>query len=256
MQDRQHKYLLFRLYGAMASWGGIAVGEFRPSQMQPTRSAVLGLLAAALGIRRDQESALHELSELATFAARLDLPGNSLRDYHTIQAPSSGKQVFRTRRDEVNQTKLNTILSSRDYRTDSGATIALQAHESAQNRVYEWQSALRQPALPLYLGRKSCPLALPTDPTVVEAAHFAEAFAQYPGCEQQLNIQTQIKPGLQVRFFWEGNDASLNGQVNMTAPQHDRLINRQRWQFLQRDEHQSSFSRHAEAEPNTESKEA
>lgn len=256
MQDLRHHYLLFRLYGAMASWGGIAVGEFRSSQMQPTRSAVLGLLAAALGIRRDQESAIHALSEQVTFAVRLDLPGNSLRDYHTIQTPSAEKRVFRTRREEVEQGTLNTILSSRDYRTDSGATIALQVHESAQHRVYGWQSALRQPALPLYLGRKSCPLALPTDPTVVEAAHFAEAFAQYPGCEQQLNIESQIKPGSQVRFFWEGSDTSLNGQVNMTAPQHDLLINRRRWQFLPRDEHQSSFLRHADAEPNADGEEA
>ena len=43
-------YLLLRLYGPLASWGEIAVGESRHSAVQPSRSALLGLLGAALGI--------------------------------------------------------------------------------------------------------------------------------------------------------------------------------------------------------------
>lgn len=237
-------YLLFRLYGPMASWGDIAVGEYRPSQVQPTRSATLGLLAAAMGIRRDNEVAIQQLSEAIVFAARLDLQGDLLRDYHTIQVPSRRKnQVFRTRRDELNKTDPNTILSSRDYRTDMGATIALQAHKHAKDLVHEWREALLRPALPLYLGRKSCPLALPTDPTVVVAENFAEAFAEYPGCETQMEIGKRIKPGEQVRFFWQGEDESLRGQVNMTTSQHDELISRQRWQFRSRKEQQSVVQR-------------
>jgi CRISPR system Cascade subunit CasD len=47
------EYLLFRLYGPLASWGEIAVGESRHTATYPGKSALLGLLAAALGIRRD-----------------------------------------------------------------------------------------------------------------------------------------------------------------------------------------------------------
>ena len=54
-------YLVFRLYGPLASWGMPAVGGDRPTAAQPTRSALLGLLAAGLGIKRDKEYALQAL---------------------------------------------------------------------------------------------------------------------------------------------------------------------------------------------------
>lgn len=55
------QYLVFRLYGPMASWGEAAVGGDRPSGLAPSRSAVLGLLGAALGIKRDDASRLDAL---------------------------------------------------------------------------------------------------------------------------------------------------------------------------------------------------
>ena len=48
--------LVFRLYGPMASWGEIAVGENRHTANYPSKSALLGLLGAALGIERDDEA--------------------------------------------------------------------------------------------------------------------------------------------------------------------------------------------------------
>ena len=50
-------FLVFQLYGALASWGDIAVGEYRPSQGHPSKSAITGLLAAALGIEREDDAA-------------------------------------------------------------------------------------------------------------------------------------------------------------------------------------------------------
>ena len=48
------EYLVFQLYGPFMSWGDIAVGEMRPSAMMPAKSAILGLLAAAVGIKRPE----------------------------------------------------------------------------------------------------------------------------------------------------------------------------------------------------------
>ena len=56
------EFLIFRLYGSMASWGDIAVGEFRPTFDHPSKSAVIGLIAAAMGIRRDEEERQRELA--------------------------------------------------------------------------------------------------------------------------------------------------------------------------------------------------
>ena len=49
-------YLLMRLYGPLASWGEIAVGESRHSAMHPSKSALIGLLAAAVGVERSDEA--------------------------------------------------------------------------------------------------------------------------------------------------------------------------------------------------------
>ncbi|HNQ33369.1 MAG TPA: type I-E CRISPR-associated protein Cas5/CasD, partial [Methanoculleus sp.] len=74
------EFLIFRLYGMMASWGDIAVGELRPTFDHPSRSAIVGLLAAALGIRRDEEERLSILSNTCRIAIRVDAPGVLLRD--------------------------------------------------------------------------------------------------------------------------------------------------------------------------------
>lgn len=65
------QYLVFQLHGPMASWGVDAPGEVRHSHELPSRSALLGLLAAALGIRRDEEE---RLSALFLFAVRQPQP--------------------------------------------------------------------------------------------------------------------------------------------------------------------------------------
>lgn len=245
-----NRYLLFRLYGPMAAWGDTAVGEYRPSHAQPSRTAILGLLAAALGIRRDQEDVLKALDRSVEIAVRLDMPGEVLRDYHTTQVPPEGKKLrYYTRADETRSDKLHTILSQRDYRTDAAASVALRPlHADAPLQLQQWQAALRSPALPLYLGRKSCPLALPLDPRIVEAGDFKAAFASYPGCEAQLKELDWTDQRLpeHTRYFWEGDDNSL--QASMSYPRRDRLISRRRWQFAQRTEHQASRAREVAAD--------
>ena len=143
----ERDYLLFQLYGPMASWGDIAVGEYRPSFERPSKSAILGLLAAALGIKRPntvesesehanleaQHAALTQGYGIAVECWALsdggrDLPvlGGLLRDYHTVQRPKAALVSSRpcyTRRDELSFPKheyaKTTTLSSRDYRTDA-----------------------------------------------------------------------------------------------------------------------------------------
>jgi CRISPR system Cascade subunit CasD len=123
------EYLVFQLYGPFASWGDIAVGEERPSALVPTKSAILGILAAAKGIKRpdtvrDEEERKvcekqHEQMSLGYgIAVKTSAAGTPLFDYHTIQVPSSGtgrnKKTFYTRLDELcweDRSELNTILS-------------------------------------------------------------------------------------------------------------------------------------------------
>ena len=83
------QFLLATLYAPLASWGDIAVGEVRNSWDTPSRSAVLGLVAAALGLRRDEQEAHATLDRTLAVAVRVDLTGIAMVDYHTAQSVSA-----------------------------------------------------------------------------------------------------------------------------------------------------------------------
>lgn len=78
------EYLVF---SSMRRWrrGEEASGEIRHSATVPTRSALLGLLAAALGIRRDEEARLNNFNRHYHLAVHaLASQDRWLRDYHTV----------------------------------------------------------------------------------------------------------------------------------------------------------------------------
>ncbi len=245
-------YLLFRLYGPMASWGEIAVGEARHSAVKPSKSALIGLLAAALGIDRDDAHRQASLNEGYHFAIKMVSMGQLLRDYHTAQAPRSvGKFRYRTRRDELVQGKkyLGTVLSNREYRTDSQAIIAVQALSQEYWSLMELAQALKSPKYHLYLGRKSCPLAAPLDPQVVSESGYRAALDNYntkPLLEDLPHWESQqrwLSEDVQASYFWEGGlddfsapDACFQHEQVQQLHRYDQPLSRDRWQFQPRSE--------------------
>jgi CRISPR system Cascade subunit CasD len=225
-------YLLFRLYGPMAAWGDIAVGEYRPSFAHPSKSAIVGLLAAALGIRREEEERQNSLAQSCSFAVRVDSMGILLRDYHTTQVPSAKKGiVHNTRRSELATNDLNTILSSRDYRCDSAYTVAITVTETSHYTAEQLAGALATPVFTLYLGRKSCPLSLPLQPQIVRAASLREAFESLPPASEL----SSIAPAGDAMVFWDdGMVSGLDRQQVITR--RDAPRSRKRWQFTERRE--------------------
>lgn len=245
-------YLLFRLYGPMASWGDIAVGEFRPSYAHPSKSAVLGLVAAALGIRRDEETVHQAMASSYGFAVRVEAAGSPIRDYHTAQVPPAGsgrrKKTFATRKDElaVPREDLGTILSSRDYRCDSLYTVCLWIiGDSSPYSLAQLEAALAKPAFTLYLGRKSCPVALPLQPQVVQAGDLREAFhsARF---EDRIFLNS-VPSSETVNVYWEGAEANGYTAVH-TIERRDSPLSRRRWQFAVRREHYAAESSAREQE--------
>lgn len=259
-------YLVFQLYGPLAAWGDIAVGETRPSALTPTKSAILGLVAAALGLRRpdtaDNESdrqswedAHAALADGYGLAVKMECPGLPLSDYHTAQVPSSGKgknrMVFPTRRDEltrVSRHDLNTILSRREYRQEAFCAIALWARAGAPHELNTLRDALLAPAFPLYLGRKSCPPALPLAPRVVSAPNVETALegvslaAVTKSLEgfwkdwQPLAWLREVHPVL----LWD-TDAQTALALQESHSRRDQPTSRRRWQFAVRAEHRAQL---------------
>ncbi|MES9993560.1 MAG: type I-E CRISPR-associated protein Cas5/CasD [Candidatus Thiodiazotropha sp.] len=236
------QFLLFQLYGPMASWGDIAVGEQRPTAGHPSKSSVMGLLAAAKGIHRSEEALLQEMAVGYGFGVRVDSQGELLRDYHTAQVPpAKGKFQYFTRRDELLSHDLNTILSSRDYRIDARYVVALWIIDSSVRFELEGlHEALKCPEFVPYMGRKACPLAAPMLPQMVEAGNLKDAFAQFqaPDC-----FLPKLLPEMGVQYYWEALDTEEAGmEASMVYQRRDQTINRRRWQFTERNEYYYSQS--------------
>src|ERR1700732_2783783 len=120
------EFLTFALAAPIAAMGDLAVGERRGSWDRPGRSAVLGLIAACLGLDREDEAAHAALETGYGLALRRERIGPLLADYHTAQVPprQRGRQ-FATRAEELAANNLETILSRRDYRCDLLVLAAL-----------------------------------------------------------------------------------------------------------------------------------
>ena len=239
-------FLVFRLYGAMASWGEIAVGEVRRSASYPGRSAILGLISAALGIRRNETERLFSLFSGYDVAVKVLSPGTLLKDYHTVQVPDSiGKMVYATRRDElvIGKGRLGTILTTREYRCDALSIISIRCRENAPYTLAELQSALLHPKYTLYLGRKSCPISTPLKPQIVSASGFRESLdkACFPPIAVSYNgkdiTQKYIKSSM-LQYYWEGDGGDM--QPHQSHERYDEPLNRLRWQFVPRIEHSMS----------------
>ncbi|HET8552561.1 MAG TPA: type I-E CRISPR-associated protein Cas5/CasD [Gammaproteobacteria bacterium] len=237
-------FLLFRLYGPMASWGEEAVGEYRPTARHPGKSAILGLIAAALGIRRSRSDALSALSAGYGVAVRVDAAGELLRDYHTVQTPPNRRnQRYYTRRDELTWNDPYTLVSQRDYRVEAAWTIALWLAEKPPESLATLAAALREPELTLYLGRKSCPLAMPLAPRIVQAASLKSAFDAFPAIDSQWPDAmaagfASLAAETGDEFYWDECDDSFAGMsTGMVHFRRDQSLDRGRWQFEQRREH-------------------
>ena len=75
--------LLLRLAGPVQSWGIDSKFEVRRTENAPSKSGVTGLLAAALGIQRNEDiSSLNQLR----LGVRTDQEGRLLKDFHTAHS--------------------------------------------------------------------------------------------------------------------------------------------------------------------------
>lgn len=134
--------LLLRLAGAMQSWGTTSRFDQRDTGKEPSKSGVTGLLAAALGIDRENWADLEPLTRLS-MGVRHDRPGVPKRDYQTAQ------QIISADHSKIHE----TAVTMRDYLADAVFLVGLEgADRSLMEQIH---AALRDPVWPLALGRKS-----------------------------------------------------------------------------------------------------
>ncbi len=241
--------LVFKLQAPLSSWGDTAVGEYRPSYNYPGVSALVGLLGAALGLRREDEAAHAALRDHYGYAVGVQSSGSLLRDYHTAQVPSQAslkKRPHASRRDELATPRhsLNTILSTRDYRQDGAFLIAVQTDNCGPYPLEALRDALLRPKFVLYLGRKACAPGAPLHPQIIDATTAEQAFDGYLArlteeigkhCGRSGAPLLEL-PAPVERIAW-GQGIDAGPAPDLTITRKDRPIRRKGWQFGDRIEH-------------------
>ncbi len=260
------QFLLFQLYGPLASWGGIAVGDQRPSFDRPSKSAIVGLLAAALGLRRPDWRLAPEEAELLDrqhraladyfyLALQVEAQGVYLKDYHTVQVPEGGPYPSRTSELQRVRPGSGGKQTYREYyagmraivclseRVPGGEPVEIEGEPLTLDRVCR---CIERPGFLLYLGRKACPPALPLTPYVDDtASDFGEALEKaarlYRQQIDQLTVNrknglSELLTAAQPRVFWDHPEEWEPGSSHTLVQRRDEIGSRHRWQFQPRQE--------------------
>ncbi|MEO0525546.1 MAG: type I-E CRISPR-associated protein Cas5/CasD [Pseudomonadota bacterium] len=214
-------YLVFTLIAPMGSFGGLAGHEQRGSHHFPGRSAILGLLGAAFGIRRHDRQGQEALRVWKTAVGAFEV-GEAWQDFHTVQTvPSARIKRPTTRKDAI----------AALHRSDNGLITRRSYHSDCVFKVALWGgdldaacAALRQPFFVPYLGRKSCPLSAPMAPKIVTMADPVEALKQAV-VPDFIGLSTQ-----EIHFI--ASDEPIG--PDRTETRWDDPLDREDWHFGQR----------------------
>jgi len=192
-------HLILKLQGIMQAWGEHTFEGLRPSTNFPTRSALIGLLAACLGIDRNDRKQQQALADSFLYAVRQDETGHNvikMTDYHTVKD---------ARKDYVGLKSHETIITQREYLLDAAFTLAIWNTGDAAYSLDQLQSAVCQPRYTPFLGRRSCPITRPLFENRVQAINADEALKMIEPvagviyCEEDLELAGRNKHRHRVR---------------------------------------------------------
>ncbi len=210
--------LVLRLEGPLQSWGERSRWDVRETADRPTKSAVIGLLGAALGLKRNSPK-LVEMGRQLRFAVRVDRPGQRMVDFHTVSGalPSADGKTKGKEDDPY------TLLTPRTYLQDASFLVAL---EGPEEMVEECALALKQPRWPYFLGRKCCPPAVPVFAGVERNCSLKEALQpqRHPVSVREksrkpksVSVYSQDAKGdFEVRDRWLGTPGREYGTTRYT----------------------------------------
>ena len=167
--------LLLRLSAALQSWGSDSRFDTRDTNREPTKSGVLGMVAAALGIKReDSQEKLTELNKLR-FAVRVDREGKLLKDYHTAKSDES------------------SYVTNRYYLADATFLVGLESDD--RQLLEQIDSAMRNPVFAVFLGRRSCPPTLPVSMGLRDGELLSVLKSEPPLCESDRSTRIVFETG-------------------------------------------------------------
>jgi len=212
--------LVLRLAGPMQSWGSGSQFNRRETDGEPTKSGIVGLLAAALGRRRADP--IEDLLDLR-LGVRTDQPGSLLRDYHTLSDYRGGplpSAAVNTRGVQKPTAPAKfTHVTQRYYLQDA---VFVAAVCGPRDLLTTLAAAVRSPAFPLALGRRSCvptcPLLLAPDAADADAGHpelwtgaAADVLARVPWQAGPAHRKPVRAPTIDLPITLDNHDGNPDG---------------------------------------------
>jgi CRISPR system Cascade subunit CasD len=215
------RLLMLRLDAPLISFGAPMIDHHGVVQTFPALSMLTGLLANALGWDHRDVSRLTTLQDRIRYAARVDRRGEALIDYQTVDLGKDWmipeRAGWTTRGSIATRTGANsdgTHQRYRHYRADSVHTVALALDGEEPPMLLDLQAALREPARPLFLGRKCCLPAAQLVMGIIDAPSLVAALAATPRAER-------ADKGPLYATWWDGDDATQCVGASHVAPVTD-----------------------------------
>lgn len=199
--------LVLRLAAPLQSWGIRGQYNRRDTAAEPTKSGIIGLLAAAQGRRRPDP--IDDLLGL-NLGVRIDQSGSLLRDYHTVSdyrgRPLLSSAVNAKGIQKTTSPVKNTHVTERFYLTDA---IFVAAVTGPNGLLRTLSAAMRRPAFPLALGRRSC---VPTQPLVIppKSSSFDDLWTGTP-----LDVLQAVP--------WQASESQRRGTGHRGSPPHSQV---------------------------------
>ncbi len=208
--------LLLRLSAPLQAWGDESKYDIRQTYREPSKSGVIGMLAAALGLKRDSDEIVR-LSDALRMGVRVDMPGKVIMDFHTALAPSYRKK---------GDLQYDSYVTHRYYLCDAAFLVGLESQDEIL--LDRLAKAVQNPCYPLYLGRRSCP---PTGPLFlgVRASSLEETLRREPWIASDWYKRSHSASRLRMILETERGETawhSLRDNPVSFSPEHRRFAHR------------------------------
>lgn len=176
------KTVLLKFSGPLQSWGTDSHFETRHTDTHPSKSGVIGMIAAGLGYKRDEDEKINRLNSLG-FAVRIDQVGAILKDYHTARKYKENGDFERT------------YVTNRYYLQDAVFIVALSSND--EELINDIKSAISHPYYSLFLGRR----ALPPTADILLGIFEADAITTLKKYPWQASVWYQKKNSNRLQIF-------------------------------------------------------
>ncbi len=158
-----HRWLHLRLAGPLLAFGGLAIDHVGPTRDFPSASMLTGLLANALGWRREDSEQHQALQDRLVFGALTAQQGQLLTDIQNakLEKNDRGWTTWGEPEGRAGATYDSPHRRRRDYIADHDCRVALRLRPVGGPTLDDLAAALDRPARPLFIGRKPCLPAIP-----------------------------------------------------------------------------------------------